>query len=258
MTLRDRALHHVALLVAAAAWLCGYVLVVAGRPVFEAAPWWLVFLVGTICAERLELNRLLPRTAWTVRPSPPRSRSWSPARRLGRGGGAGHAAHRRRRARPVCLALAKRRRPPHRAPARRRALHRGRLLSGYGWLGAGGTLALWLGNPLAGPSYDALLHATFVGFVFSMIFGHALVIVPSVLGVRVDFRGRFYAHLLLLHAAVATRLAGDLLDAPAARRLGGWLNAAAILLFIVSTVWSVRQTRAGLTEVKDRSLAGAR
>ena len=227
-------------------------------PVFEAAPWWLVFLVGTICAERLELNRLLPRTARSgstfaafalmVAGAAVSLAAAAPGMRLI---GAGELA--------LCAWL-------WRNDVARRTVHqRGAvrfiavcLLSGYAWLGAGGILALWLGNPLAGPSYDALLHATFVGFVFSMIFGHALVIVPSVLGVRVDFRGRFYAHLLLLHAAVATRLAGDLLDAPAARRLGGWLNAAAVLLFIVSTVWSVRQARAGLTEVKDRSLAGAR
>ena len=49
------------------------------------------------------------------------------------------------------------------------------LLAGYFWLGlAGALIAL-------ATAYDAALHAFFVGFVFSMVFGHAPVILPAVL-----------------------------------------------------------------------------
>src|SRR5690606_5110742 len=57
------------------------------------------------------------------------------------------------------------------------------LLPGYVWLVVGGLV--WLiygGQYVAGPVYDALLHTIFLGFVFSMIFGHAPVIIPAVLG----------------------------------------------------------------------------
>ena len=47
------------------------------------------------------------------------------------------------------------------------------LLAGYFWLAVGGALvALQV-------AYDAALHAIFVGFVFSMVFGHAPVILPA-------------------------------------------------------------------------------
>src|SRR3990172_2284749 len=56
------------------------------------------------------------------------------------------------------------------------------LLPGYVWLIAGGVL--WLafgGTSTARFLYDAMLHSLFLGFVFSMIFGHAPIIVPAVM-----------------------------------------------------------------------------
>ncbi len=78
------------------------------------------------------------------------------------------------------------------------------------------------GNPAAGPLYDAVLHAVFVGFVFSMIFGHAPIIFPSVLGRPIPYRSFFYVHAALLHAALAARLVGDLLLLPSLRVWGSW------------------------------------
>ena len=83
----------------------------------------------------------------------------------------------------------------------------------------------------------------FVGFVFSMIFGHALVIVPAVLGIRVQYRARFYLHLALLHLSVAVRVVGDLAGSPTLRVAGSWANAAALLLFLVSTVLALESKR---------------
>jgi hypothetical protein len=56
------------------------------------------------------------------------------------------------------------------------------LLAGYVWLAVGGVLWARDGAAVAGPAHDAELHAIFLGFVFSMIFGHAPVIFPGVLG----------------------------------------------------------------------------
>ena len=120
------------------------------------------------------------------------------------------------------------------------------LLSGYFWLLTAGGLALLAPGDFSGPVYDAALHALFVGFVFAMIFAHAPVIFPAVLGGSLAYRPRFYLHLALLHAALAIRLAGDLESAWSggswgrARPWGGMLSAAAILLFLASTVASLR------------------
>ncbi|WP_228489040.1 hypothetical protein [Raineyella fluvialis] len=53
------------------------------------------------------------------------------------------------------------------------------LLAGYAWLIVAGLL--WLRPALSGLHYDAVLHATFLGFVMSMILAHAPVILPAVL-----------------------------------------------------------------------------
>jgi hypothetical protein len=97
------------------------------------------------------------------------------------------------------------------------------LLAGYFWLGLGGAL---LALSMA---YDAALHAIFVGFVFSMVFGHAPVIVPAVLRVRFPYHRILYLPLGLLHASLAVRV---FVSAP----LGAWGNAAAIALFIAVAI----------------------
>jgi hypothetical protein len=50
------------------------------------------------------------------------------------------------------------------------------LLPGYVWLIMGGCLWLIAGLPSSNLTIDAMLHTLFLGFVFSMIFGHAPII----------------------------------------------------------------------------------
>jgi hypothetical protein len=112
------------------------------------------------------------------------------------------------------------------------------LLAGYAWLGTAGLtwlIAGDLGRSVA--TYDASLHAVFLGFVMSMIFGHAPVIVPAVLGLRLPFRGWFYGHLAVLHAALLLRLVGgDALGNRLAWQIGGAGTEVAILLFLANSV----------------------
>lgn len=111
------------------------------------------------------------------------------------------------------------------------------LLTGYVWLMVAGVLALLLGPTTPGLPYDATLHAVFLGFVVAMIFGHAPIVFPAVLGRPLPFDRAFYVHLATLHGSVALRLGGDLVDALAGyRSWGGLLNALAFLLFIVNNV----------------------
>lgn len=113
------------------------------------------------------------------------------------------------------------------------------LLAGYCWLGIGAILWVVSGGTFGGLRCEWLLHAVFVGFVFAMTFAGAPIILPAVLGRVVPYRPSFYLHVGLLHVSVVMRLAGDLGADFEARRWGGLLAAAAILLFLVSTLRAV-------------------
>jgi len=237
---RELAMFTVVMAIAAAVWLGGQILWLLGWPLYQVSFWWGGFLVLTIAGERLELSRL-------VRVTPASRAAFLAAAALLLLGlvltavafetgvrvvGAGLAA----------LALWLLREDVARRTVRQPGLTRFIalcLLSGYVWLGVGGLLAVVGGGVAAGPYYDATLHAVFLGFVFSMIFGHAPIIFPAVLGWRVAFRRAFYAHLLLLHLTLALRVVGDLATWLPARQWGGLLNALALLLFFVNTAGSV-------------------
>jgi hypothetical protein len=73
----------------------------------------------------------------------------------------------------------------------------------------------------------------------SMIFGHAPIIFPAILGLPVQYRSAFYVHLVLLHLSLLLRVTGDLINQFDIRRWGGQLNEVAILLFLGTTVYSI-------------------
>jgi hypothetical protein len=106
------------------------------------------------------------------------------------------------------------------------------LLSGYVWLGIGGLFGVIFGGQAAGPLYDAFLHAVMVGFVLSMIFGHAPIIFPSILGLPIRYNPVFYIPLALLHVSLLMRVTGDLSFGTLLRLWGGLLNGVAVLLFL--------------------------
>ena len=113
------------------------------------------------------------------------------------------------------------------------------LLVGYFWLGISGILHLFYSGAGAGPYYDAMLHTLFIGFVFSMIFGHAPLIFPAILGVAIQFRPIFYFHLLLLHLTLILRIIGDINIWIPGRYWGGMLNGVAIAIFFINTIISI-------------------
>lgn len=119
------------------------------------------------------------------------------------------------------------------------------LLSGYVWLAAGGVLSMlaerWPASIELG--YDARLHSIFLGFVFSMIFAHAPIVLPAVTGLRVPYSRAFYVPLALLDLSLLGRVAGDCLGSPEAYRWGGLANVVAVLLFLATTAYSLAQGR---------------
>jgi hypothetical protein len=64
----------------------------------------------------------------------------------------------------------------------------------------------------AGPHYDAVRHTIFIGFVISMIFGHAPIILPAKVGVPISFRPTWYLQLVLLQLSLAMRVLADYLS----------------------------------------------
>lgn len=242
---RQPALHNLTLALGAACWLAGNLLWLAGQPVAAVAPSWIAFLTLTIAGERLELSRFLP-------PSPVARRVFTLPLALVLVGAlatplapALGAAATGLGLSTLALWLFKQ------DIARRTVKQQGltrfiavSLLAGYFWLTVGG-LTLLLGGPLsgAGPTYDAALHALLVGFVFSMVFGHAPIIFPAVARVKIPYHPVFYLPLLILHASLALRLAGDTLGEHGLRALGGAGNGLALLLFVLTMVGSVLRGR---------------
>jgi hypothetical protein len=227
----------------------------AGASVPSLVPAFAAFLVLTIAGERLELSRVAAPPTWA-------KAAFGACLVLLVGGvalapAAPLAGARLQGAAWLALAAWLARFDLARRNLRRPGLPRfmaATLLAGFGWLGVAGLLALRFGAPPAGLHYDAILHALFVGFVFSMVFAHAPVIFPAVLGAPIGFQPRFYAHAVLLHAGLALRIAGDLAASGTWRRLGGELGALAIALFLVSTAAAAA---AGLRRSERRGAGGA-
>jgi hypothetical protein len=223
----------------AAAWLVGGVRWAAGAPVHEVVPWWLAFLVLTIAGERLELSRLMPPSRVAV----------AAFAAILLACVAGLAAlrwpwgHMLFAAALLALAVWLVKQDIARRTVRGRGLSRFIavcLLSGYAWLAVGAAAALLGGGFAPGaPTYDAALHAIALGFVFSMVFGHAPIIFPAVMHVQVPYHARFYAPLLLLHVSLAVRLIGDASGQFGWVRAGGALNALALLAFVLGTAAAV-------------------
>jgi hypothetical protein len=123
------------------------------------------------------------------------------------------------------------------------------LLAGYVWLAVAGLLLFTSAALTPGVKYDAVLHSIFVGFVVSMIFGHAPIVFPAVLHHPLPYRRVLYLPMVILHVSVAMRLAGDLIEELGRfRAWGGLWNAVAIALFAATTAGSLL-TVSGLSRV---------
>ena len=235
--------YMVVMTMGAFSWLIGNVLWWAGYPIYQVVHLWTAFLILTIVGERLELSRV---------------RQLTPAienalivtvslyllgvgiavfnldvgvRLLGFGA--------------LLMAIWLLRYDIARRTVYRVGLTRYIavcLLLGYGWLGVGGVIGMWKGALYAGPEYAALLHALLLGFVFSMIFGHAPIILPAVTGLRLNYHPIFYGHLVLLHAGLAYRMVANLTLGFAAQQWSGLLNVLTVLLFLGVTVSTVIQS----------------
>ena len=229
--------HIGVLLAGAAAWWIGALLFALGHAGHSTAPipWWFSFLVLTIAGERLEMTRLMRRheratvalygllaalvlgsAVFAVSP--------------GAGALVFGVALFGLSAWLVCFDVA-RRTVVSKGLSRYMAIC---LLAGYFWLAVGG--AAWMATAVGHPSRDLALHALGIGFVFSMMFAHAPVILPALTRIKVLFGWHFYVPLALLHASLAVRAVGSMnLEWLRAGAIG---NALAIAVFLLTLLVS--------------------
>lgn len=246
VSISGREAHLIVMGAGAVAWVVGATGLALGASVPATVPALAGFLVLTICGERLELSRM----------GRPRSPGW---RRLVVGSAAAVAiatvaglvdltiGSRLFGIGVVVLALASAAGDIARRTIRASGVTRYMavaLLSGYAWLVVAGLV--WSAGGLAPGtgSYDVALHALFVGFVLSMVFGHAPVIVPAVAGVDLPFHPSWWAPLALLHGSLLIRVLGTALGSPTVRAWGGSFNVVALTLFIglaASSAWRARR-----------------
>lgn len=239
---KQPALFTVTMGLGAVAWLVGNVFWLVGVTIPQMVHLWIAFLVLTIVGERLELNRLRPPSRYT--------RSlfglglvlylagliWTSIRQA--------QGHQIAGVGIFVLALWLALYDVARFTVRQKGLPRFIalcLFGGYIWLGIGGLIWTFQSQLEAAGSpaffvYDAELHTILLGFVFSMIFAHAPIVFPAVVGRPLAFRRWFYIHVLLLHFSLVWRIAGDLAGSFPAFSRGGLLTVIAVLLFLGDSI----------------------
>jgi hypothetical protein len=231
ITMQQPAVFTGALLFGALAWLAGNVLWLMGRPVPDLMGWWLAFLVLTIAGARLELSRLIP---------------WR------RGGealfllaisllvaGARNGLMTENGAVLFGLALLVTtlwllRHDIALLNVRRTGQTRfmaACMLAGYAWLGSAGLVLIAFPPGDSSFGYDVALHTILIGFVLSMVFGHALIILPAVARRRLRYASILYLPLALLHLSVVLRVGGGLAGWEAGRKGSGIIVVIALLTF---------------------------
>jgi hypothetical protein len=240
ITTQQPAVFTGALLFGALAWLVGNILWLTGQPVPDLAGWWLAFLILTIAGERLELSRLMPprrgseaiflfaifllvagarnglmtesgailfglalliTTLWLLR----HDIALLNIRRTGQ-----------TRFMAACM------------------------LAGYGWLGLAGLALIAIPPGDSSFGYDLALHTVLIGFVLSMVFGHALLILPAVARLRLRYAPILFLPLALLHLSVALRVGGGLAGWEAGRQGSGIITVIALLTFVGGLVMARR------------------
>lgn len=242
----QQAVHNWILLGGAGGLFIGNLLLLNGQTVGQVLYWWIAFLVLTIAGERLELSRLVirdqrKRMTLALLSVIPLAGAAIITINLSIGltffalglGGIG-----------VWLLLF----DIARRTVRLNGLTRFTavcMLAGYGWLLLSALLFLGMAQGWSDIGRDSALHAIFLGFVFSMVIGHALIIFPAVTRLKIPYSPLFYLPLLLLQLSLLLRMAGGLDHNAHFLLQGGILNAVALGLFVLTLVWSILRGQLG-------------
>jgi hypothetical protein len=205
----------------------------------SAVTWWMGFLLFTIVAERLELSRFLPLNLfkrallWLCLLMVLTALVW-PFHLRGNIALAVAVAM-------TALWLLKYDMAKHSIKVRGQHRYSGLLLIiGYAWLIIMSVLLFFQDRLVFG--YDAVLHSFFIGFIFSMIFSHAVIILPAVTKLPVKlYRPFLYVWFVLLQLSLVVRIIADLFEDIVCRKIGGIANGISILLFFISIASIMRR-----------------
>jgi hypothetical protein len=238
---RQLAIFIVVLAIGAACWVAGSVLWLMDQSISEIASWWLNFLILTIAAERLELGRLMQisrasqgiffLTTLLLVIGSVRTElveTLAPFTAAGLMGLAMWLMHNDIARRTVRLS----------GLPRFSAIS---ILAGHAWLGIAGFVLALAPFEAVVFRFDAAVHAIGIGFVMSMIFGHAPIILPAVIGLRVRFNAASYGPLALLHLSVLLRIAGDIGELPNMRETSAVLTIFALVSYAALILASSRR-----------------
>ncbi len=235
------AIHNWILLIGAISLLTGNFLLLDSLSIHLALYWWMTFLLLTIAGERLELSRLVLRDTGRRR-----LLAWLSLVPV-----AGALLYTLLEIKAgvyvfslgmACIAIWLVLFDIARRTVRMQGLTRFTaicMLAGYAWLLISAMLLSGHEFGIANFTRDAALHSFFLGFVFSMVLGHALIIFPAVTELDIPYSPAFYMAFILLQLSLLLRVIAGLANAPAVTSQAGLLNALALVLFIATLVWRI-------------------
>ena len=222
------------MMIGAIGWAVGNIIMIINPFYPDAVPWWIAFILLTVFGERLELSKFLPRSkvkkqTMIVAISIFMIGLVIPYHGWGKYiSGVGL----------IFLALWLLKYDIARKSVKSHGIHKftgSLLLAGYLWMIICGVLMIADFEILY--NYDAMLHAFFLGFTFSMIFAHAPIIFPGVAGLAIrPYHGSLYIWAILLQLTLALRIVFGLMMDSGLRKLFGMLNGVIILFFFINLV----------------------
>jgi hypothetical protein len=242
---RERSLIYAIMFAGAACWLTGNIFFVVYNFYPVAVPWWIAFVLFIITAERLELIKFLPVT--TIQKLV--FVGILAAFLVGciitfHGIGSYFAAFGL-----IAASIWLMRHDVVSINIRKEGLTKYvgvALLAGYCSLVLCGIFLPLISNEPLG--YDLIIHAFFIGFVFSMIFAHGPIILPGILGISLKpYHPILYLWLFLLHTSWLVRTFSDIALNLQLRKYSGLISAIAIIGYFLSVVLITMRTRRAKT-----------
>lgn len=210
----------------------GFLLSITGERYATAVPFWIGFLLLTILGERIDLAKFLPRRklknpllwVFIILFLTGLLLPYHDSGHLFAGGGM------------ILIAVWLMKYDVVNKSMKSSGIHRyiGTVLfSGYIWLFISGLLMLI--NPDIVYAYDAVLHTFFLGFVFLMIFAHAPIIFPGVMGLTfTPFHHSLYIWMIVLNISLLLRILADLFFLNQLRQISGIISGVIILGFFIN------------------------
>jgi len=234
---------YVIMSLGAFSWLVGNIAFLLTGFYRVALPWWMAFTLLIIAAERLELMQFLPVTIHQKRILTGILGVFILSCLFTFHGAGGILAA----AALISVAIWLLRYDVVAIHLRKRGLIQYigvALLSGYFALMLTGIFIPLVATQPMG--YDAVVHAYFIGFVFSMIFAHGPMILPGILGIsEKPFHPLYYLWLFMLHSSWMIRVLSDLSLDLTLRKYSGVLTAISILgYFLTLSITTIRRYRA--------------